>query len=59
MIAFRPRMDLGLVLVIGLAGLIASPRLAVAQPAIPEAANVPGVSAALSASPPYTCVTNF
>ena len=42
-----------------LAGLIASPRLAVAQPAIPAAANVPGVSAALSASPPYTCVTNF
>ena len=59
MIAFRPRMGLRLVLIIGLAGLIASSRLAVAQPAIPEAANVPGVNAALSASPPYSCVTNF
>jgi parallel beta-helix repeat protein len=31
---------------------------ALAQPVFPEAANVPGPSAALSAAPPYTCVTN-
>jgi parallel beta-helix repeat protein len=59
MITLRRRMSLGLLLLVVLAGLIASPRCAAAPPAIPEAANVPGVSAALSASPPYTCVTNF
>lgn len=59
MIAIRPRMSLGRLLCIVLFSLTASPRFAAAQPAIPEAANVPGVSAALSASPPYTCVTNF
>jgi hypothetical protein len=39
-------------------GLSLTPRPAMAQPTYPAAANTPGLSLALSASPPYTCVTN-
>jgi parallel beta-helix repeat protein len=45
------------VLLILAVGLV-SPTRGEAQPVFPAAANVPGPSAALAASPPYRCVTN-
>jgi parallel beta-helix repeat protein len=39
--------------------LTAGTTVVIAQPAIPPSANTPGLSLSLSASPPYSCSTNY